>query len=255
MNHPVIRHLYPALLFLATIGLQGALADPADAVMAVLRDMDSEKTTNATFLVDEKSSESERRYRVTIGDAPDARVEDLVSVGGKPPSAEELAAFAKERAEQHEQEKAAEAARKAEAGEEEDTTITVDGLSSMITPGTLKLKGTTDALQTFSFKPQLDIDGDVDIPDGTLIGTLVFDPATNRLRQITIENTKPFKPDFKVKIKRFAMSLHFDYVPALDKTLPVQIENHMEGRAMMVVSINEHYSATFSGYEKVATEL
>jgi hypothetical protein len=70
---------------------------------------------------------------------------------------------------------------------------------------------------------------------------------------IDLRNDKPIRPAFSVKISRFLTHLTFGPAGGEGPIVPLTIEVEVNGRALLVVRIDESESVRYSDYENVGT--
>lgn len=157
----------------------------------------------------------------------------LLSVEGRSPTDTEIAEFVETRAEE-------------ESGDSERGT----GIGNRVVPDGLKLIEETNDYWLFSFSPAEDDDDDAFLKE--LDATMKISKDGPFLEYVNIQNNKPFRPEFGVKISEFVTRLSFG--PASDNgpIVPMSIETRIKERAFLAIRIDETVSVTFSDYEYVA---
>jgi hypothetical protein len=214
---------------------------PEGAVLAALERMDAQKLEHLSFTLSEKSSEVDRVYRVRVFEEHNTE-ETLLTIKGLTPTPKEIDAFNKERQEQ----KAAEAKQREEASAAGKD---IEGLARLVKPGSIALVGSEGSVQEFSFSPIVDI-GDEGETRPEILGRIRFNSADGSILSLEIYNSKPFKPDFKVKVRSFNMSFQFRRIDGFEEPVIASIETHFEATILFVQSVNETYSATFAEFVK-----
>jgi hypothetical protein len=162
----------------------------------------------------------------------------LLTVDGRSPTGEEIADFAEEKAE--------------ESWRSDDYEKDEPGndVEEMVEPDSLQLIEETDEHWLFSFDPSEDDDEEE---------FLKFVDATLRIAKdgpyieyIHMQNNKPFRPQFGVKVKEFVTRLVFGPAATGGPIVPLSVDIRIKARAFLVVGVDETFSTSFSDYEFVA---
>jgi hypothetical protein len=156
----------------------------------------------------------------------------LVSVDGREPTTEETDAFNDERA-------GAEGSGDGDAG-------------SVVADGTLELLEETDSYWRFAFTPEAD-EAEAAFMQ-SVEGTLTVRKDGEYVSQVSLRNTAPIKPGKGVKIKKFETLLEFAPIGGDGPVLPRRIAVEIQGRALLVVGIDEKESIEFGDYEWVGAK-
>lgn len=159
----------------------------------------------------------------------------LISVDGRSPTEEDIAAYLDEEDDEFN-----------EGGN--------DNAVDMVNLDTLALVEETDDAWVFSFVPDLIDEGDEDDEVATKFlqqveGTLRINRHTNSLEHIDLRNDKPIRPMFSVKISRFRTHLAFGPVAGDGPIVPLSIDVEVKGRAMIVIGIHEVEATRYYDYE------
>lgn len=172
---------------------------------------------------------------------PEGHQWQLVSKNGRTPTASELSAYKKEKASGEKR------GRGKNGGKKE-----IEGLSSMVRPGSLRLVSETPAEATYEFRLPVE-DGDErgrEFVDA-LKGRLVISKSGPWVHVLEFENERPLKPITGVKIERIYTKMTFLAPAAGLPGLLGEVRGTVRGRAMLVKSLDQDSVVTFSEYRRV----
>jgi hypothetical protein len=161
---------------------------------------------------------------------------EMLSVNGRAPTDEELAAFVDEKAEE-------------ESGDHREDDDSDKDVVETVQPESLSLIEETGDYWLFSFVPEEDEDdeGFLEFIDATL--KIVKDGPY--IESIILRSEKPFRPQFGVKVKDFLTRLEFGPAASGGPIVPMSIDIKINIRAYLVIGIDETSSTTFSDYQYV----
>lgn len=162
----------------------------------------------------------------------------LLSVDGRAPTAEETA--------EYDAEKYADDQMPDNNGDDTDSDVE-NGVSDMVVTDSLSLIEETDEYWLFSFIPAEEEEGFRD----NVVGTLRIAKAGRYLEFIDLHSSRPFKPQFGVKIREFLTRLSFGPATHDGPIVPLSIHISIDARAFLVKSVDERIATTFSDYEYV----
>lgn len=175
--------------------------------------------------------------RTTVGRFDPRRPEGerwtLVTVDGREPTGEEIDEFLSEKAKE-----------RGDSGDDGETSV-----RGMVEPDTLRLVEETADYWLFSFVPDEDEDGEEFA--AAMDGTLRIAKDGRYLEYIDIRNTKPFKPQFGVKINEFMTRLRFGPADGDGAVVPLSVDIKVDVRAFLVKRVRETISITFDEHEFV----
>ncbi len=169
----------------------------------------------------------------------------LLTVDGRAPTVDETNAF--------DVDKNADSSHQDEENEDGSDGMAFD----LIKMDTLTLLEETDAHWMYGFVPTAGDDDDKDAEEfmKKVTGKLKVIRNGHYPEYIRLENDKPIRPAFGVKITKFLTLLRFG--PATDDgpVVPLSIDVMLQGRAMLAVKISESETIRFSDYEHVGQNL
>ena len=188
----------------------------------------------------ETSTEEESTY---VG-RYDPREDDpwsLLSIDGREPTAEEAHQWRE---------------RKGRRDDEDEQEDEDDGLEvEFVTPDTITLIEETDDYWLFGFDPNVNVDDERGEKFMRHVeGRLTVIKDGHFIESIDLRNTRPIKPAFSVRINTYVTTLTFG--PAADggPIVPLTIDVHVQGRAMLAVRFDETEAVRFSDYEYAGEE-
>lgn len=135
--------------------------------------------------------------------------------------------------------------------EESDEDSDDDTIASMINVETLQLIEETESYWLFDFAPQGGEDEKSFMDNVT--GELKITKDYLHLSSIQLRATRPFKPQFGVKISEFLTLMQFGPVGGRQQIAPLSMEFRVKARAFVVKGIDEQSRITFSDYEYVGS--
>ena len=165
----------------------------------------------------------------------------LLSVDGRNPTAEELAEYSEDKNDDFDRE---------DDEEEKDD----DGMSiDLISMDTLELLEETESYWIFRFVPTSgdDEDEDAEMFMRNVTGTLKIIRDGNYPEYIRLQNDKPIRPAFGVKIREFLTLLKFGPATEDGPIVPLSVDVKVQGRAMLAIKFDESEVYEFSDYEFV----
>ena len=126
-------------------------------------------------------------------------------------------------------------------------------IGKMVTPGSVQLVEESLTHWLFSFAPAPDENDDEETRKmlSQVNGKLLVNKIGLYAEEISLFNDKPFRPAKGVKIKKFEMRMIFGPTSDDGPIVPRSVDSNIQGRAFMVVSINDIKNIRFSDYEKV----
>ncbi len=204
--------------------------DLTASVVAELQWRDANTLSDVSYLVKETTKDNTIEYRTHVL-KNEAQRHTLLSVNGKAATEKEAAVFAKERDTM------------SDAKPKDDDK---DGLLALIKPGSISYVSETDTTALFSFVAVMDFDGKIIEMDGKLS----YDLKGCYVDTFSIQNRDTFKPDSKVKIKTFIMSMEFVRNEELGHVVPTLMFTKVKGTAMLVVGIDEEAKVSISDYRR-----
>jgi hypothetical protein len=165
---------------------------------------------------------------------PDAQW-TLISIGDRKPTSKEQDAWALRRMQGDEDKK--------------------NGMGAMVTPGTVQLLQESETHWIFSFAPAPDERDDKETRKvlSEVTGKLRVNKKGLYAEEISLSNANPFSPATGVKIKHFEMRMTYGPISDGGPVVPQSVDSRIQGRAFMVVSIDDIKKIHFSDYQKVVT--
>jgi len=157
---------------------------------------------------------------------------NLLTVDGREPTAEEIDEFLDDREDDFHD-------------DDDDNEIDI------VDVNTLEVIEETDEYWLFRFIPDMDDDEDGEAQKfmQQVDGTVKIIRDGNYLEYIDMRNEKPIRPVFGVKISRFLTHLTFGPAGGDGPIVPMSIDVEVNGRAMLVIKIDEQESSRFYDYE------
>ena len=154
----------------------------------------------------------------------------LESVDGREPTDDELEAFLDEKAK--------------DKGRDDDND------EQMFADGSIELLEETDAYWLFAFRPETDSDEEAKFM-AAVDARLKVVKNGHFVSLVSMRNTDTIKPGKGVKIRTFETELEF--APAYEggPTVPRRVRAAVQGRAFLVVNIDEEENIEFSDFERV----
>lgn len=165
---------------------------------------------------------------------PESERWTLITVDGREPSADETEDYLEQR-------------NRAQASDPDDDE---KGLSSIMAKGSAVLLDETDSFWLFGFKPLGDSEDDKAFME-SVDGTLKIVKDGHYVAEISLQNSSPIKPAKGVKIKAFFTRLAFAPIEDGGPALPRSIQASIQGKAFLVMNIDETETVTFSEFEQV----
>ena len=159
----------------------------------------------------------------------------LESVDGREPTSEETEKFLQQK-------------KKMQRNESDDEGGDIEAI---IAEGSLELLDETDAHWLFGFKPSTDSDEEAEFMR-SVDGTLMIVKDGHYVSQITMQNSKPIKPGKGIKIQEFRTMMDFAPLQAGGPTVPRSVQTSIQGKAMLVIKINESEAVEYSDFDIVA---
>lgn len=163
----------------------------------------------------------------------------LLSVNGRNPDAEELADYREDRKDEFDRDK-----------DEHD-----DNLMDIIDVETLELIEETDEHWIFGFTPSVG-HGEDDVAQKIMrkvYGTARVIRDGHYLEYLDMRSEKPIRPVFSVKISRFHTHIAFRPAGNGGPIVPLSIDVAVQGRAALMIKIDEQESSHYSDYEYVGS--
>ena len=158
---------------------------------------------------------------------------DLLTVDGREPTSDETEEFLSERTR--------------ERGDDEEDD---DDTRSMVSPGSVELVDETDERWLFNFSPLADSEDERKFMEAVQ-GRLEVAKDGHYVRKLHLRNLETIKPGKGVKVKVFDTSFEFAPAPDGSAVLPARVRAKIQGRAMLVVGIDEEQTVEFSDYQRV----
>jgi hypothetical protein len=120
----------------------------------------------------------------------------------------------------------------------------------MVSPGSVELIDETDERWLFNFSPLADNDEERKFMEA-VEGSLEIAKNGHYVRKLHLRNIETIKPGKGVKLRVFDTSFEFARAPDGSAVLPALVRAKVEGRAMLVIGIDEEQTVEFSDYERV----
>lgn len=171
---------------------------------------------------------------------PEGERWNLLSIDGRPPTAEESAEYAENSGGHHFGD-----------DDDDDGDNGDDNAIDMVEPGSLRLVEETDDYWLLSFVPT-DDDEEDDVGRKVLEnmqGTVKIVKDGEYLAYIDIHNEKPIRPKFGVKMKKFLMHMNFGPINDDGPVVMQSMDFAIKLSAYVLVRVNEAESLTFSDFE------
>jgi hypothetical protein len=185
------------------------------------------------------------KERTEVGRYDPSRTEgerwELVSIDGRPPSAEESDDYRESRR----------GDRGFMSDDDDDGEEDDDSPGDFVTPGSLELLEESDQHWLLGFVPNGDGDDDEKFLK-KMAGTVRIAKDGGHLEYLDISSRKPVRPTVGVKIRDF--NTRFEFAPALadGPIVPVAFRFRVKGRAFVAVSFDEAETVEFSDFEPVS---
>lgn len=180
--------------------------------------------------------DNETRVAIYHPRKPESESWTLVSVDGQPPTAKDKKSF------QTEKRKRREKLNKRDAAIGSRATV-------KIRPGTLKLKEETDTHWIFDFIPAEEKDDDKIMQH--LNGVLKIVKNGQYVESVVLKNKAPIKPVLGVKISTIQVKQTFEPARPDGPIVPVSVDVQINGRAFLLMILNESEKVCFSNYKYV----
>jgi len=219
---------FTAFLILLLVGTVDAETHE-DLVKRAFEAMESDLSANWSYTRTARSSEGTfvARYDPRL---PEEEQWSLTSVDGREPTDEELEAFLEERA------------RRRDSDGDDD--------EQMFEDGSIELVEETDAYWLFAFRPETGSDDEAEFMEA-VDARLKIIKRGHFVSLVSMRNTDTIRPGKGVKIRRFETELEF--APAFEggPTVPRRVRAAVQGKAFLVVKIDEEEDIEFSDFEPV----
>jgi hypothetical protein len=160
---------------------------------------------------------------------------ELLTIDGREPTGDEREEFLSERSRESR-----------EDGDDDDE----DETRSMVSPGSIELIEETDERWLFNFSPRADSEDERKFMQA-VEGRLEIAKDGHYLRKIHLRNLETIKPGKGVKLNVFDTRFEFAPGPDGSAVLPALVRAKVQGRAMLVVGIDEEQTVEFSDYRRV----
>lgn len=233
-RNPFLYTAMFAFMFLLSGHVQSSGA-PDYVALAKLRlaEMDNTDTNEnwfytATIQTDEETLVSKNDPSKEKGER-----RELISVNGKPPTAERLKEFEK---------------REAKRLEDSEKDKSRSKFSEMVDFSTLKLVEVSDGQAVLSFTPVLDR---LEKESDKLDGSLRMSTETHLIEEFSLANTAKLSPVFSVSLNTFNM--HFAFSPVDGDVLVSNMKTRIEGKAGFLKKFKESTEISFSDYRRKAS--
>ena len=159
---------------------------------------------------------------------------ELLTVDGREPTSDEREDFLSERS----------------RGRGDDDDGDEDDTRSLVSPGSVELLDETDERWLFNFSPLADSEDERKFMEA-VEGRLEVAKDGHYVRKLHLRNLETIKPGKGVKLKVFDTSFEFAPAPDGSAVLPARVRAKVQGRAMLVVGIDEEQTVEFSDYQRV----
>ena len=191
-------------------------------------------------------TESSTEEEVTYVGRYDPRQEDpwtLVSVDGREPTDDEARDWLSRKGH----------GREDEDDEDDDGD---DGIEvTFVAPESITLIEETDEHWLFGFEPNIDVEDDREAKFMRHVeGRLTVIKDGHYVGSIDLRNSKPIRPAFSVRINTFVTTLTFGPAAPDGPIVPLTVDVHVQGRAMLAVRFDETEMLRFSDYEYAGAE-
>ena len=159
---------------------------------------------------------------------------ELLTIDGREPTVDEREEFLSDRSR--------------ERGDDDEDNE--DETRSMVSPGSIELIDETDERWLFNFSPLADSEDERKFMEA-VEGRLEVAKDGHYVRKLHLRNLETIKPGKGVKLKVF--DTRFEFAPAPDGSavLPALVRARVQGRALLVVGIDEEQTVEFSDYQRV----
>ena len=222
-----------------------SVADPKTTVQTALNNIASD--IQDTWAFTETTIEGEIEY-VGRYDPRHSRGErwELQTVDGRAPTTDEFDEYNEDKNDDQDYQE-----NDGDADDEEDMQF------DLIDMNTLELIEATDTYWIYGFVPTAGDDDDEEAEAfmREVSGRLKIIRDGHYVEYIRLENQKPIKPAFGVKIKKFLTLLTFGPATFDGPIVPLSVDVVVAGRAMLAIKINETEMFRFSDYEYVGQNL
>ncbi len=189
-------------------------------------------------------TETSTEEEVTFVGRYDPRQDDpwsLLSVDGRDPTPDEARDWR---------------SRKSDGRNDDDEDEDDDGVEvRFVAPDSITLLEETDEHWLFGFEPNVDIEDQDEAKFMRHVeGRLTVIKDGHYVGSIDLRNSRPIRPAFSVRINTFVTTLTFG--PAADggPIVPLTVDVHVQGRAMLAVRFDETEAVRFSDYEYAGEE-
>ncbi len=217
-----------ALLLLLLVGTSSAETHE-ELVKRAFTAMERDLSANWSYTQTTRSSDGifVARYDPRL---PQEKHWTLASVDGRAPTDDEIEAFLEEKAKRN--------------GRDDNDD------EPMFADGTIELLEETDAYWLFSFRPKTDSDEEAEFMEA-IDARLKVVKNGHFVSLVSMRNTDTIKPGKGVRIRKFETELEF--APAYDggPTVPRRVRAAVQGKAFLVMSIDEEEDIEFSDFERV----
>ena len=120
----------------------------------------------------------------------------------------------------------------------------------MFADGSIELIEETDAYWMFTFRPETDSDEEAQFMEAVDARLKVVKDG-HFVSLVSMRNTDTIKPGKGVKIRKFETELEFAPVYEGGPTVPRRVRAAVQGKAFLVVKIDEEEDIEFSDFEPV----
>lgn len=219
-----MKKLITAFLLLAS---SGSLAETHEELVRRAFDaMESDLSANWSYTETTRNGEGTFVARFDPR-FPDGEHWDLLSIDGREPTNDELEEFREN---------------KSRNNGDDDEPIAASG--------TIELLEETDDYWWFQFQPRADSDEDKKFMEAVDARVQVVKDG-HYVSQISMRNTDTIKPGKGVKIRKFETD--FEFAPAIEggPVVPQRYRTDIQGKAFLVVKLDEQEHTEFSEFEKV----
>jgi hypothetical protein len=220
---------------LTTLLLFAAIAAQAETHEALVeRAFDSLETEIRDRWAFTRTETSAKGVYVSTHDPRREPAWELLTVDGREPTSDEREEFLSERL----------------RGRGEDDDGDEDDTRSLVSPGSVELVEETDERWLFNFSPLADSEDERKFMEA-VEGRLEVAKDGHYVRKLRLRNLETIKPGKGVKLQVFDTSFEFAPAPDGSAVLPARVRAKVQGRAMLVVGIDEEQTVEFSDYQRV----
>ena len=216
------------VLLLLTYAVCASAESHEALVTRAFNAMESDLSANWSYTRTARSSEGTfvARYDPRL---PESEHWTLTSVDGRNPTDDEIDAFREERATRT-------------GGDDDDAPMFADG--------SIRLLEETDTYWLFAFRPATDSEEEAKFMEAVDARIKVVKQG-HFVALVSMHNTDTIKPGKGVKIRKFETELEFAPAYAGGPTVPQRVRAAVQGRAFLVVNIDEEENIEFSDFERV----